>query len=226
MAVTEFLKDPITIVEVTALVMSLFTLASKKAGYWSLFIFYLIITVTAETIGYYFHEIQQSNYSVYHVFNLIQIFFFSFFFYRFQKNEEVKYWLFIGIEIFILGFMIEGMFLSFTKNKTAFVSNYNLYSRMFLSVFVTFFCCNFYFSIIKDNTILRPVKYAPFWIITGLFFYYFGSLPLFAFYKFVAPIKLKSLVPPYFWTLVMGTLSVILYGSWIIGFICKKRQAR
>ena len=81
MAITDFLTNPSNAAEVIALVTTLFTLLSKKAGYWSLFILYLVITISIEILGYYFRAIlKQPNYQFYNFFMIIQVLFFTFLF--------------------------------------------------------------------------------------------------------------------------------------------------
>jgi len=215
MAIIQFLSNPTNAAELIALVAALFILLNKKAGYWSFCIPYLLITILIEAAGYYFRvELKKPNYAFYNFFMIIQLLFFAFLFYKFHQSKKIKQWVPVFVITFILFFISEGIINSF--------ASYNKYSRQFLSVFIVFFSCIFYFSILRDDTIKSPVKYPPFWIVTGLFFFYFGSIAMFAFYDKVSQIKLSGNLS--FYTLVMGCLSCILYGSWIIGFICKKKQ--
>lgn len=215
MAITQFLTNPTTLAELIALVTALFTLFNKKAGYWSLFILYLLITILIEIGGYYFRvELKKPNYPFYNFFMIVQFLLFAFLFYRFHQSKGIKQWVTFFVIAFIVFFISEGIINSF--------ASYHKYSRQFLSIFVVLFSCTFYFSMLKDDTIKSPVKYPPFWIVTGLFFFYFGSIAMFAFFDKVSQIKLSGNIS--FYTLVMGCLSCILYGSWIIGFICKKKQ--
>lgn len=211
--------------EIIALLAALFTIQNKQSLYWRLFILYLLITITIEAFGFYYAtSLHRSNYPFYHSLMIMQVLFFTFLFIKFQLSKKIRIGLLIGLAIFILFFTGEGVYYSLSKSESLFIANYNKYSRMLLSVFVTLFSCIFYFSIIKNDAIKGPLKYPPFWIVTGLFFYYFGSLPMFAFSKIVSQIKLGGNIS--FYGIVMGSLSCILYGSWIIGFICKKKQVR
>lgn len=215
MAIIQFLSNPTTIAELIALVAALFILSNKKTGYWSFFIPYLLITILIESAGYYYRvELKKPNYPFYNFFMFAQLLFFAFLFYKFHQSKRIKQWVSILVIVFVLVFITEGIINSF--------ASYNKYSRQFLSIFVVLFSCTFFFSILKDDTIKSPVRYPPFWIVTGLFFFYFGSIAMFAFFDKVSQIKLSGNIS--FYTLVMGCLSCILYGSWIIGFICMKKQ--
>ena len=215
MAIIDFF-DIAVCAEIVSLLAALFLLRSKQKTYWILFIIFLIITLMVEGEGYYLGELKKTNHAYYNFLMIVQVLFYSLLFFKFQESEKTKLWPLIALSIFIIFFTAEGLLVSFSK--------YNGYSRMLLSCIVVFLSCTFYFSLIKDDRIKTPLKHPPFWIVTGLFFYYFGSLPMFAFIKQVSQIKLGGNIS--FYTLVMGCLSCILYGSWIIGFICRKKQVQ
>ncbi len=217
MAISNFLSNPSNIAEIIALIVALLTLSSKKAGYWRLFILYLAITIAVEAAGSYLHFVlEKQNYPLYDLFMIVQALFFAFLFYRFNPTERTKLAITLICGVFFACFMTEGIIKSFQA--------YNIYSRQLLAVFVIFLSCRFYFSVLKNDGIKSPVSYPPFWIVTGLFFYYFGSVAMFALYDRVSKIKLSGSLS--FYTLVIGSLSCILYGSWIIGFVCRNKQVR
>jgi hypothetical protein len=215
MAITDFLTNPTNAAEVIALIAALCTLTHRGSGYWSYFILYLSITIAIEILGYYFRAVlKQPNYPFYNFFMIFQALFFSYLFYMFQDSKKIRLWIPLAFGVFLVFFIVEGVMNSF--------SAYHKYSRQVLSVLVVSFCCIFYFSILKLDSVKNPLTYPPFWIATGLFFFYFGSAVMFAFYDTVSKIKLSGTLS--FYTLVMGCLSCILYGSWIIGFICRRKQ--
>jgi hypothetical protein len=215
MAITTFLSNPTNTAEVIAFAAAVFTLFNRRAGYWKSFILYLFLTIVTEVTGYYFRVVlQQPNYPFYNLFMLIQSLFFAFLFYRFHTSRTIRIWIVVLLAAFIIFFVTEGVANSFAA--------YNKYCRQFLSVFVVLFSCTFYFTILKMDNVNNPLQYPPFWVVTGLFFFYFGSVAMFAFYERVSKIKLTGSLS--FYTLVMGCLSCILYGSWVIGFICRRKQ--
>jgi hypothetical protein len=214
MAITAFFTISVC-AEITALLMAIITLFNKQKSYWFLFVIYLIITLLVEAAGFYKGALLKiPNHVFYNFLMIVQVLFFTRLFYDFIKSDAARFGLLTALAVFILFFIGEGVAVSF--------SNYHGYSRMLLSCFVVIFSCIFYFSIIRQDNIENPLRYAPFWIVTGLFVYYFGSLPLFAFIKQIIQIKLSGNIS--FYTLVTNCLSCILYGCWITGFICRKRQ--
>jgi hypothetical protein len=215
MAITQFLTNPTNAAELIALGFALFSLRGKHSGYWRYFILYLLFLILLEGTGFYYRAIlKEPNYPFYNFLMVVQSFYFSFLFYKFGSGREKRIWFFGCCLLFLVFFILEG-----AKNS---FSEYNRYSRQFLSLLIVFFCCSFYFSILKSDSVKSPLSYPPFWIVTGLFFFYFGSAAMFALYDRVSQIKLSGNLS--FYTLVMGCLSCILYGSWIIGFLCKRKQ--
>jgi hypothetical protein len=202
-------------VEIVAFMAALFFLHNKAASYWRLFILYLALTILTEFFGFYFHfRLEKPNYPLYNFLMIVQAAFFSFMFYKFHSSKKLGLWILIVFAAFLLFFIAEGIYNSFTA--------YHRYSRLFLSVMVVLFSCTFYFAMLKNDSLKTPLKYPPFWITTGLFFFYFGTAAMFAFYDKVSQIKLSGTIS--FYDLVMGSLNCIFYGSWIFGFICMKKQ--
>lgn len=217
MAIIDFLTNPTNAAEIITLVSSLCLVIRKRAGYWRLFILFLSITVLIEWTGFYYRTmLKQPNYPFYNFLMILQLLFYTLLFYKFFPVKQTRLILFLTVGIFLAFFIMEGVFNSFTV--------YNIYSRQVLSAFVVIFSCIFYFSILKRDDVVNPVQYPPFWVVTGLFFFYFGTITMFAFYPTISKIKFNGGVS--FYNLVIGSLSCILYGSWIIAFLCHRKQTR
>jgi hypothetical protein len=189
-------------------------LVSKRNSFWWLFIVYLAVVIAIEAGGFYLKELQKPNYLLYNFLMIVQAVFFGYIFYQFLDTAKTKKIVLVLFAVFLLFFIVEAINNSFAQ--------YNTYSRQGLSLIVVVVSCMFYFSVLKNDSISSPLIYPPFWIVTGLFFYYFGTAAMFAFYKSVYQIKLAGNIS--FYSLVMGCLSCILYGSWIIAFVCQKKQ--
>ena len=217
MAITDFLINPTTIAELAALLAALFFLLTKKAGYWHLFAMYAVVLLLAEFAGFYMRTVLvQPNNVIYNLLMLLQAAFFLYLMYRFHQSVQVRKAIVITGMLFLLLYISESVLQEF--------SAYNKYSRQYLALAIVFFSCTFYFTLLKNDEVKSLLSYPAFWIVTGLFVYYFGTVVMFAFFDDVS--KLKRSGNLYFYTIVMGCLSFILYGSWIIGFIWKKKQLR
>lgn len=215
MAITDFLTNPTTIAEFAALLAALFFLVTKKAGYWRLFAMYAAVLLLAEFAGFYMRTVLvQSNNLVYNVLMLLQAAFFLYLLYRFHESAQWKKYIVLAAIAFVLLYVSESVAQEFAA--------YNKYSRQFMALLIVLFSCTFFFTLLKNDQVKSPFSYPDFWIVTGLFVYYFGSFVIFVFYEEVSKIKLTGNLT--FYTFVVGSLSFILYGSWIIGFIWKKKQ--
>ena len=214
MAIINFFNAAVC-AELLALITALLFITLRGVSWWQLFILYLLLVMGVELGGYYVGIIlKKPNYVFYHFLMMVQVGFFSFLFYRFLPIAKVRQWIWLLSLTFVNFFMLEWLM----APEGAFFQ----YSRQYESFLVVIFSCIFYFSILKNDQVFNPLTHPPFWIITGLFFYYFGSAAMFAFSDAVSRIKFTGNLT--FYNVVMGTLSCILYGCWIIAFICRKKQ--
>ena len=209
---TQFFTNPAIIAEMIALVAATLAFFRLKDGYWGLFIPYMFIVLAVETSGYLFRINKLPNYILYNGLLALQLVFFTYLFTKFFDPEKFRRSLLIAGGVFIIMFLAESTSLGF--------ASYNRISRLAFSWYIVFWSLLFYFELLRNDRIFAPIRYAPFWTITGLFFFYFGTAVMFSFQDVVSKIKLTGNIS--FYTLVMSCLSCILYGCWIIGFICQK----
>jgi hypothetical protein len=214
MAISSFFNVSVC-AELVTLATALVTISNRRFGYYKAFTPYLIIILLTEFAGYYYKEVlHKPNYPFYNGLMLVQVLFFSFLFYQFLQSARSRVFILTCIILFLFFYLYETI-----RND---LSAYNKISRVSLSAIMVFLSCLFYFAIIRQEGVNNPLQYPPFWIVTGLFIYYFGSVTMFAFYDRVSQIKLAGTLS--FYNVVMGCLSSILYGSWINSFICRRKQ--
>lgn len=205
------------LLELLTLLVALFFLPRTKSKFNLLFIAYLIVVIIIEVAGVYIAEkLQQKNHFLFNLLMFVQAGFFTLLLYRVfrsdvNKKMAVALWI-----LFLIVYFFQIIGLGFTT--------YFKISRVFLSVLVVFQCLNFYFSLLRNDEIVSPLTYGPFWIVTGLFFFYFGSVSVFAFADAISSIRLAGQTN--FYKLIMSALSTILYGSWSVGFICLRKQTK
>jgi hypothetical protein len=66
------------------------------------------------------------------------------------------------------------------------------------------------------------LQHPPFWIVTGLFFFNFGSIACNLFFDYLMVKIPKEYIPINY--IIFTVLNFILYGCWSYAFICRYRQ--
>lgn len=204
--------------EVLAFIASLVFLKGNQPLLWRLFPFFLLLVLCVEAAGTYFqwHNMNDWNHYTYNFFMPLQAAFYFLLFYKFMTPGMLRKAVAAAAVAFAAAYILETALSPFQQ--------YRMQSRIFLSCIVVVLSCIFYFTLIRADGITNPLRHPPFWIVTGLFFFYFGSLPMFAMYQKVSELRVAGNLS--FYDLVMGCLCIIFYGSWITGFIWAKKQGR
>jgi len=213
----ELLTNPTNLAEIITLLVSLLLVRSRPAGFWRWFVVFMTITLLVETSACYYRlQYGKSNHSFYNAFMIVQAAFYFFLFLKFFSPSQIRLLFSLLLLVFVLFFLGESVLLKF--------AGYNLWSRQFLSVYVVLGCCLYYTQLLRQEGTTSPLREPIFWIITGLFAFYFGSIVTFSIYfPLSGEVRLHY---RWFYNTVIGTLSCILYCSWIIGFICRRRHLR
>ncbi|HXB31791.1 MAG TPA: hypothetical protein VNV35_00150 [Puia sp.] len=203
--------------EVLALLVALATLTSPRSGWWRFFTLFMALTLGVEITGFYVHYIlnRPNNYNVFVPFMLVEACFYTLILYKFLDTVNLRRWLLAGFGAFLLVYI-------FDLAGTNFMS-YSSTSRISLSVFVVLFSCIYYRRLLQGTVLLQPLKYPPFWVVTGLFFFYFGTIVVFCFRSQLIRLPDKGANVRLF---LLGALNWILYLSWSIAFIWKRSQIR
>lgn len=188
----------------------------KSNDWWVLFIPYLIIVLVTETYGLFLimHLKQANNYWVHNLY--LPIYFCFIFFALFKiKNGliKIKKWMYI-LPVFILASYFYESVLHHFHNLS--IITYNIFN-----VFIVLICCNYYYYLLKNDHFIDLKKHAPFWIITGLFFFSFGSIS-YLFFDALSQINIKNGLP--IRPIIFIILNFILYSCWSYAFLCRYRQ--
>ncbi|RYY83991.1 MAG: hypothetical protein EOO15_20295 [Chitinophagaceae bacterium] len=190
------------------------------AAGWRPFIFYLAFVLVVEGFGAamqaaWRQEHQENNYSYYNALIAVQAVFFTWLFGRiFQHQQRSRLITRIVLGCFLVVFATEALSYPF---KT-----YYVFSRILLAAALLFACCSYFLDLLRSNTTTSPLRVPYFWIVTGLFFFYLGTVPFVAFRKQIA--AYRSAHPQSQIILILTGASVVLYTCWIIAFLCKKKE--
>ncbi len=205
----------VIIIELLCLLSSLYYL-NNKAGWWKYFKFFLALTVVVETSAYcIFAYYQKSNHWIHNLFLPIDALFSAWLFLKIYNNYfNSKPWLLLGLTIFLAIYFFTSISNNFLEYSTT--------GSEFISVFFAVSSCLYYYYLLKQDDYIDLIKHPPFWIITGLFFFYFGRTGCNFFADYLFDINKIYGIPLRY--IIFIVLNFILYGCWSYGFICKYRQ--
>jgi hypothetical protein len=183
---------------------------------WRKFVWFLYLIVAIEITGYITYFIfHQKNHWVYNIYLLI-----STPSYCIILSYMCKPFFKANLIIF-LGFLVfSGLFL-YETFTVGFLQYANMSSN-FNAVFFMIICCLFYHFLLKSDGYINLSIYPPFWIITGMFFFHFGSTGCNLFAKYLIQLNQKMHTPLRYSIFII--LNFILYSCWSYAFICKKKQ--
>ncbi len=194
-------------------------LLDQKTTNWRLFQVFLILTIAVETTGWYMNYIirRPTNVLPFNVLMFIRIVFFIWLFTQAQEMQKTK----TKLQFLILLFIIIGLANLFSLQK---FWDYNSYTQLLGDILVVGISTYFLFSVLKAPEYKNLFGYEYFWLANGLIvssmgsmlLYYFGD-SLYAYYK-------ETKIPVY--NYINSVLNVVLYGSLIIGFICRRKTTR
>lgn len=191
----------------------------KKTTYWRFFQLFLFITICVETIGWYMNYIirRPTNALPFNFLMLVSFIFFIWLFTRPMEMQEIKR----KLQFLILLFVIIGLVNLFFIQK---FWKYNSYTQILGDILLVVISAYFLFLVLKAPEYKNLFGYEYFWLANGLIvssmgsmlLYYFGE-SLYAYYK-------ETKIPVYDY--INSVLNVVLYGSLIISFICRRKITR
>lgn len=212
-----------TIIDVIVFAISLITLLNDRYWVWRCFIFFLFINVAIELCGipsrkaYLQNPIpQNSNAWMYNILLVIRVGFCSAIFNHLLKRyiNSSKLLIFNGLAIFLLSYLYNWM-----VNNPDGILDYNDFAESVASVIFILYSLFYYYLLLRDNKYVTLAYYTPFWWVTGVLFFYFGSIACTIYYNTLVRESSKSIINLKY---VSYFLIVILYGCWSYSFICKR----
>jgi hypothetical protein len=198
-------------------IASIAFLTKTHTGYLRSMIWFLGLTTAAEFTGYlvYFQLHQKNNYWVFNTFLPIEVFFLGWLFTKILSSYcSCKPWILAGLTIFAAIYFYE----SFQSNFLGMSMN----AKNFASIYLILLCLSYYYYLLKRDEYILLKTHAEFWIVTGCFFFYFGSITCDFFFDHLLSINAVTIKPVRY--IIFIVLNFILYSSWSYSFLCKYRQ--
>jgi hypothetical protein len=202
------------IAEWIALLTAIFAL-TKRSGNWKLFIPFLLVTISTETVGWYLRTIVETD-RFRLPFNILLIVRISFFIWFFGSSEllvKYKKQIRIALACFILFALIN---ICFIQKLFA----YNYYTEVVGDIMLVVMTASFYYELLMEEKSRKLFSYPYFWLSIGLLLTSLGSIVLYIF--------MDSIIAYYKETNiniggnVNTVLNVIFYGNLIIAFLCQR----
>lgn len=191
-----------------------FLFLRKVNDWWRIFMPYLCLVLFTETVGL-FHPKNGNNYWIYNLY-LAVYFLISFLILSRICDSlfRIKPYFLIGLSIVGITYFIESILSNF---KGLSIRSYSL-----ANAFIVIICCSYYYHLLKQEGFIEIKKHAPFWIVTGLLFFCFGSTVSYLFFDTLAQINIKYGLPVR--QVIFIVLNFILYSCWSYAFLCRYRQ--
>lgn len=187
----------------------------KKKGNWGYFRWFMLLTVIVEIIGFTLLTLKHPNHWLYNIYLPLEMGFKFYILYKLcYRYFRVEFLLATSL-LFFAGFY-------FYESFSSGFSKYSFMSNSIGSIGIIIICCSYFYHFLKKDDYVNIYAHAPFWIITGLFFFYFGTTACNIFFNYLASIYVKQHIPIRY--IVFTMLNFILYGCWSYSFICKYRQ--
>jgi hypothetical protein len=194
--------------QIAALVAAIWFWYSYKETTQRYFLWFLIYVVCHEVLGLCCqHFLKVINDILYNVFTLIS---FPFYFCWFYKILKKRKWL-----VYVLSTAFAFTFLND-------VVHLNPIDYMYLNpIIIGAFCIliltiSCFVELLNMDSITSFARSQKFWIVTGLFSFYIGLIPLLLFHNYLN-------YGGRFYTIVITILNAVLYSCYLKSFVCLKK---
>jgi len=206
----------VILIEISCLIFGILSL-HKGSGKWTYFKWILFLTVLKESFAYsmiaFLHF--KSNHWFHNIFLPVDFIIINcILYYSCKKYFNCKALIIGGSVVFLIFYFYESFSNGFLE--------YSVITSDVSSVYFVFICCLYYYYLLKQDTYINLLKDPVFWIITGLFFFYFGRTACNLFFTYLVAINKDSIKPARY--IIFIFLNLILYCFWSNAFLCRYRQ--
>lgn len=210
------LFNPTVIAEWLALLAAIRYLR-KSNDAWRMFIVVLSVIIIAETTGWICSYVLHRNNNGW-IFNINLIVYTSFYIWLLSKAVpllRLKAAMNTGIITFLLFFIINGFYFEGFKA-------FQTYTYIFGQIIILVSCLCFFYTLLSEDSYRNLLGYEYFWLSNALLLNALGSIVLFAFYRYIT--DYDNVAHTHIYGTINYVINVILYGSFIISFICRHKN--
>jgi hypothetical protein len=177
-----------------------------------LFVPFLILSLIMEITGMVTVKMHLQNHWIFNFFTCFEFLFYSYIYSRLLEDRKwiriVRYCIVLYPALFLINiFFVEGFY------------RFHTITYRVGSVMIVFWCYLFFRQLMRSEAFISIFRMPAFWISTGLLFFYAG----FFFYMSAGYILMytRLVIDRMVWYAISGTLNAILYGCFLIAFLCQ-----
>jgi hypothetical protein len=206
------------IIEFVCLICAFVFLKNINSYYWKSFILFMFLITLLEAAGWIIAAFyKQNNHWLYNIQLPIEFIFTSFCIYKIISSiTNSKPWFLLGLSISLIFYIVEGVYKTFLS--------YASVTSIFTSILFFVSSAIYFYLLLKKEEHIDLLSHPPFWIMAGIFFFYFTSIAVTLFFKELMTINILKGIPLRFY--IFTLLNAILYGCWIKAFKCKYLQIK
>lgn len=201
------------LIETICLLAAARFLQMDASPYWKSFIWFMLFIVLIDGAGWVmatFYRI--NNHWLYNIQLPVEAVYVGFIIHMsFEKYIHSKPLLILGLVIFFIAYGAEIFYNTFRM--------YAAFSSSLVSIFFFISGGLYFFILLKQDEQIDLFKNAPFWIMAGIFFFYFSSIAVNLFSQELMNINIAGGIPLRYY--IFTILNALLYGCWIKAFRCR-----
>lgn len=164
------------------------------------------------SVAVFFH---QNNHWIYNIELPIEVLFMIWLFRKiFQPYVETTLWVILSTVAFVILYGRDGLEHGFRE--------YADFTDTIMAIVFVLASCMYYYLLLKDERHVELYQHPPFWLVTGMFLFYFGSTAVNVFFDELMEVNIMKGISLRY--IIFTVLNAILYGCWIFAFRCRYRQ--
>lgn len=212
--IQQLLLESLNYIQILCAVTAVFKFKTVKNSFWKWFVYYLILIAVFDYLGKFLVELNPEL-NIYFYDYFVIPFEFLFLFWLYSKSLRKPKLLYVLSAVYLVSFVPH----LFYDDKILFTNSLSYTVGNFIILIFVFLEFN---KQIQTDEILNFKTNRMFYINFGVMFFYVGTLPLFAFYEYLAQ-NLPDLLSYYYtFFLIANCTMYILFAT---SFICGKQNS-